>query len=56
MKVRLIRPRLAEIAQLDTVATEAVDPPGTSTSGYDPDFKEPVLASPDPQGIGTDQR
>jgi len=56
MKVRLVRPLVAEIAQLDTVATEGIDPPGTITSGYDPDFKEPVLASPSPEGTGVSQR
>ena len=40
---RLIFPFLACIGQLDTVATEA-DPDGAGplTSGYDPDFREPV--------------
>jgi len=56
MKVRLVRPLVAEIAQLDTVATEAIDPPGAAASGYDPDFKEPVLASPSPEGAGVSQR
>jgi len=56
MKVRLVRPLVAEIAQLDTVATAAVDPPGTSSSGYDPDFKEPVVAAPDAEGLGESQR
>lgn len=44
MRGRLINPFLAEIAQLDTVAT-AQDPDGAgaATSGYDPDFKETVL-------------
>lgn len=56
MKVRLVRPLVAEIAQLDTVATAAVDPPGTTSSGYDPDFKEPVVASPSPEGLGESQR
>ena len=56
MKVRLVRPLIAEIAQLDTVATGAVDPPGAAVSGYDDDFKEPVLAGPAVQGLGADQR
>lgn len=56
MKVHLVRPLIAEIAQLDTVATAAVDPPGVATSGYDDDFKEPVLAAPAIQGLGVDQR
>jgi hypothetical protein len=34
MRVRLVRPLLAEIAQLDTLATAQVP-------GYDPDFQEP---------------
>ncbi len=44
MRGRLINPFLAEIAQLDTVAT-ADDPDGHGplSSGYDPDFKETVL-------------
>lgn len=47
MRGRLINPFLAEIAQLDTVAT-AADPDGAGplTSGYDPDFKETVLVAP----------
>ena len=45
----LIFPFLVEIAQLDTVATEAdPDGPGELTSGYDPIFNEVVkLRSPD---------
>jgi hypothetical protein len=34
MRVRLVRPLLAEIAQLDTLAT-------AQAPGYDPDFQEP---------------
>jgi hypothetical protein len=47
MRGRLINPFLAEIAQLDTVAT-AADPDGTGplASGYDPDFKETVVLAP----------
>jgi len=56
MKVRLVRPLVAEIAQLDTVATAAVDPAGPAIWGYDPDFKEPVVAAPESEGIGTSQR
>lgn len=56
MKVRLVRPLVAEIAQLDTVATSVVDPPGPPSFGYDPDFKEPVVAASDPEGLGTSQR
>lgn len=46
MRGRLINPFLAEIAQLDTVATDA-DPDGQGplTSGYDDDFKETVAYS-----------
>jgi hypothetical protein len=40
MRGRLINPFLAEIAQLDTVATTAdPDDVGPLVSGYDPDFK-----------------
>jgi hypothetical protein len=44
MQGRLIRPLLAELGQLDPVAT-ASDPGGAGslTSGYDPDFQETVL-------------
>lgn len=46
MRGRLINPFLAEIAQLDTVATDAdPDGPGPLTSGYDDDFKETVAYS-----------
>jgi len=44
MRGKLINPFLAEIAQLDTVATAAdPDDTGPATSGYDPDFKETVV-------------
>ena len=56
MKVNLVRPLIAEIAQLDTVATASLDPPGPAVSGYDPDFKEPVLSGPAVHGMGVDQR
>lgn len=43
MRGRLINPFLAELAQLDTVATAAdPDGAGAETSGYDPDFREPI--------------
>jgi len=44
MRGRLINPFLAEIAQLDTVAT-AADPDGAGAlvSGYDSDFKETIV-------------
>lgn len=46
MRGRLINPFQAEIAQLDTVATDAdPDGPGPLTSGYDDDFKETVAYS-----------
>ena len=56
MRVHLVRPLIAEIAQLDTVATAAHDPPGPAVSGYDPDFKEPVLAPTGSSGLGASQR
>jgi hypothetical protein len=45
---------LAEVARLDTRATEELDPdgPGPLTSGYDSDFKEAVLVDHDGDGIG----
>lgn len=48
MRGRLISPFKAKILRLDTVAT-AADPDGAGelTSGYDPDFREPVRL---PQG------
>lgn len=44
---RLIFPFLIDIAQLDTAAT-AADPDGAgpATSGYDPDFREPIVVPP----------
>jgi hypothetical protein len=45
MKVRLVRPLLVEIAQLDTEA-----------SRYDADFQEPALGSPGPDGVGSRTR
>jgi hypothetical protein len=53
---RLINPFLAEIAQLDTVAT-AADPDGAGplVSGYDRDFKETALV-PGAAWRGTDAR
>ncbi len=46
---RLIYPFLIELAPLDTLATQA-DPDGAGplTSGYDDDFREPVMVS---QGV-----
>lgn len=56
MRGRLINPFLAEIAQLDTVAT-AADPDGAGPlpSGYDADFKETVVSSA-PAGARIDAR
>lgn len=53
MRGRLINPFLAELVQLDTVATGAdPDGPGLLHSGYDTDFKETVvLGSPGPGRI-----
>lgn len=48
---RLIRPFLVTIARLDTAATEA-DPDGAGAleSGYDDEFREPVMVPPsDPE-------
>lgn len=56
MRGRLINPFLAEIAQLDTVATAAdPDAAGPLTSGYDPDFKE-TLVFGSPEGARLDAR
>lgn len=58
MRGRLINAFVAEIAQQDTVAT-AADPDGAGafTSGYDPDFKEPVRLPPAAgAGAGTQVR
>jgi hypothetical protein len=56
MRGRLINPFLAELAQLDTVAT-AEDPDGAGplASGYDRDFKETVIV-PDTGWRGRDAR
>lgn len=53
MRGRLIFPFLAELHRLDTQAMAS--PPGgppPAAPGYDPDFKEPVLADLDGDGIG----
>ena len=49
MRGRLIVPFIAELAQLDTIGT-AADPDGGGplVSGYDSDFREPVIAGPAP--------
>ncbi len=46
MRGRLINPFLLELRQLDTTAS-AADPDGAGpeTSGYDPDFREPVVVA-----------
>lgn len=51
MRGRLINPFVAEIAQLDTVATDA-DPDGAGplSSGYDDDFKETITFMSSTQG------
>lgn len=56
MRGRLINPFLAEIAQLDTVSTDA-DPDGLGplTSGYDDDFKETAVVAL-PSGKRADAR
>jgi len=51
-----VNPFLAELAQLDTVATAAdPDGPGTLASGYDADFQETALV-PTSNGRGLDAR
>jgi hypothetical protein len=51
---RLIFQFLAEVFRLDTQAMDGSDPdgPGPLESGYDPDFKEPVLVYQIDDGIG----
>jgi len=53
MRGRLIFPFLAELFRLDTAGTSGTDPdgPGPLTSGYDPDFKEPVGVDTNDDGI-----
>jgi len=50
---RLIFPFLAQVHRWDPVAMAGVDPDGTGplTSGYDEDFKEPVLIDADGDGV-----
>lgn len=52
MRGKLIFPFLAELFRWDAAAM-AADPDGTGelTSGYDPDFKEPVLVDADDDGV-----
>lgn len=54
--MRLINPFLAELAQLDTAATN-LDPDGAGpkTSGYDHVFREPIKVNP-VGGLGTSAR
>ncbi len=53
---RLIYPFVAEIAPLDTAATEAIDPPGPVSSGFDEDFRTVVKVSVGNEQVGTSQR
>ena len=57
MRGRLIFPFVAELHRLDThaMATTDPDPDGPHTSGYDPDFKEPVRIDEDDDGVVPDQ-
>ena len=54
MRGRLIFSFLAELFRLDTHAMATVDPDaaGPLETGYDPDFKEPVVVDQDDDGIG----
>lgn len=54
MRGRLIFPFVAELHRLDTHAMATTDPDadGPHTSGYDPDFKEPVRIDEDDDGVG----
>ena len=54
MRGRLIFPFVAELFRLDTAGTANTDPDGAGplTSGYDPDFKEPVGVDTNDDGIG----
>ena len=58
MRGRLIFSFLAELARLDTLGLAVVEPgaPGPQVSGYDADFKEPVLVDTDDDGIGERRR
>ena len=53
MRGRLIFPFFAELFRLDTAGTATTDPDGAGplTSGYDPDFKEPVGVDSNDDGI-----
>lgn len=42
MRVPLISPMTVVIAPLDIAATQGQDPAGDATTGYDPDFREPI--------------
>lgn len=54
MRGRLVFAFVAELHRLDTkgLATEDPDGAGPLVSGYDPDFKEPVLVDTNDDGIG----
>ncbi len=58
MRGRLIFRFIAELHRLNAAAMAATDPdgPGPLTSGYDPDFKEPVLVDRDDDGVGERSR
>ena len=58
MRGSLIFAFLAELHRIDTQATAAVDPDGAGplSSGYDPDFKEPLLVDPNDEGLGASTR
>jgi hypothetical protein len=58
MRGRLIFPFLAELHRLDSqaMATEDPDGAGPLASGYDPDFKEPVLVDADDDGVAEPYR
>ncbi|MBN2196402.1 MAG: hypothetical protein JW751_26550 [Polyangiaceae bacterium] len=53
MRGKLIFPFLAELFRWDSAAMAAVDPDGAGplVSGFDPDFKEPVLIDADDDGV-----
>lgn len=58
MHGRLIFSFVAELARLDTLGTATADPdgPASTTSGYDPDFKESVLVDENDDGVGERRR
>jgi len=58
MRGRLLFPCYAEICRFDAAATRSTDPDGTGprTSGFDDDFKEPVLVDKDGDGLSDFER